>query len=54
MARLNSSCRSRPWGMCTLSRVGFDDVIGVELSGEMIEIARRNAARRGATVGPRS
>jgi protein-L-isoaspartate O-methyltransferase len=33
--------------MCTLSRAGFAEVIGVELSGELIEIARRNAARLG-------
>ena len=31
----------------TLSRLGFDEVIGVELSDELIRIARRNAARLG-------
>ena len=31
----------------TLSRLGFDEVIGVELSASLIDVARRNAARLG-------
>ena len=31
----------------TLSPLGFAEVIGVELSGELIDVARRNAARLG-------
>ena len=31
----------------TLSRLGFDEVIGVELSASLVDIARRNAARLG-------
>ena len=31
----------------TMSRLGFDEVIGVELSASLIDVARRNAARLG-------
>lgn len=31
--------------VCTLSRIGFAEVIGVEMSATLVEIARRNAMR---------
>ena len=33
--------------VCTLSAVGFAEVLGVELSPELIDVARRNVARLG-------